>query len=115
MPGRRLLFALFVMLTAQAWLAEARAADAPAEYLVFGTVVWARAGDSSLALRGSSLLQHLRVRVTSYRMKQPSNLLDLRPGDAVTAVFSTKDGMLHRLRRVPISTRHRQGSMADTR
>jgi len=73
------------------------------EYLVVGTVVWAQAGSSSIAIRGSSLLGYLRVRVRVYRVKQPSSLPDLRPGDAVTAVFSRSDGMLHRLRRVRIS------------
>ena len=70
------------------------------EYLVVGTVVWAHAGSSSIAVRGSSLLGYMRLRVRAYRVKQPSALVDLRPGDAITAVFSKRDGMLHRVRRV---------------
>jgi hypothetical protein len=98
---------LLLALTAQVGIANALQTDSretePNEYLVAGTVVWAHAGASSIAIRGSSLLGHLRVRVRSYRVKQPSSLVDLRPGDAITAVFSRKDGMLHRLRRVRIS------------
>jgi hypothetical protein len=70
------------------------------EYLIAGTVVWIHAGSSSIAIRGSSLLGHLHIGVKSYRVKQPRALADLHPGDAITAVFSGKDGMLHRLRRV---------------
>ncbi len=107
MPGCRLPMVLLLALTAQVGIANALQTDSretePNEYLVAGTVVWAHAGASSIAIRGSSLLGHLRVRVRSYRVKQPSSLVDLRPGDAITAVFSRKDGMLHRLRRVRIS------------
>jgi hypothetical protein len=71
------------------------------EYLMVGTVVWVHAGtSSSIAIRGTGLLGHLRVAVRSYRVKQPSVLLNLQPGDAITAVFSRRDGMLHRLRPV---------------
>jgi len=107
MPGRRLPIALFLALTAIAWYPAASSLDAlqtdsretePNEYLVAGTVVWAHAGSSSIGIRGSSLLGYLRVRVKSYRVKQPSSLLGLRAGDTVTAVFSRRDGMLHRLR-----------------
>jgi hypothetical protein len=70
------------------------------EYLVFGTVLWVDTASSSITIRGSSLLAYLHIRVRSYRVKQPSALMDLRPGEAITAVFSTKDGMLHRLRHV---------------
>lgn len=87
---------------------------APSEYLVAGTVVWANAGSSSIAVRGSSLLGYLRVRVRSYRVKQPSALVDLRPGDTITAVFSKKDGMLHRVRRVRESAKNSHRSRTDT-
>jgi hypothetical protein len=105
MPRYRLAILLLLALTAltaqaQAWPAEAPRETAPSEYLVIGTVVWAHAGASSIAIRGSGLLGYLRIRVRSYQVKQPSSLLGLRPGDAVTAVFSRSDGMLHRLRRV---------------
>jgi hypothetical protein len=91
---------LVLALTAQAWQADAPRNSAPNEYLVVGTVVWAHAGASSIAIRGSGLLGYLRIRVRSYRVKQASSLVDLRPGDTITAVFSRRDGMLHRLRRV---------------
>jgi hypothetical protein len=84
---------------AQAWQTGAPRETAPNEYLVVGTVVWAHAAASSIAIRGSGLLGYLRIRVRSYRVKQPSSLLGLRPGDAITAVFSRRDGVLHRLRR----------------
>jgi hypothetical protein len=96
MPSYRLMIVLLLALSASADFQE----TAPAEYLVVGTVVWVHAGSSSIAIRGSGLLGHLRVSVKSYQVKQASALLNLRPGDAITAVFSRKDGMLHRLRRV---------------
>jgi hypothetical protein len=108
MSSRRLLMVLLLALTAQARHADALQTDsretAPTEYLVAGTVVWAHAGSSSIAIRGSSLLGHLRIRVKSYRVKQANALIGLRPGDTVTAVFSEKDGMLHRLRRARTSS-----------
>lgn len=100
MTGCRLPILLLLTLTAQAWQADAPRDAAPSEYLVVGTVVWAHAGASSIAIRGTGLLGYLRIRVRSYRVKQASSLLDLRPGDAITAVFSRRDGMLHRVRRV---------------
>jgi hypothetical protein len=109
MPRCRLPILLLLALTAQAqaWQADAPRETAPNEYLVVGTVVWAHAGASSIAIRGPGLLGYLRIRVRSYRVKQSSSLVDLRPGDAVTAVFSRRDGMLHRLRRV-------RGTAGDT-
>jgi hypothetical protein len=108
MPSRHLLMVLLLVLTAQARHAEALQIDsgetALPEYLVAGTVVWAHPGSSSIAIRGADLLGYLRIRVKSYRVKQANALLDLRPGDKITAVFSTRDGMLHRLRRVRTST-----------
>jgi hypothetical protein len=104
MPSRRFVMVLLLALTAQTRHANAQRIDpgeaAPIEYLVVGTVVWAHAGSSSIAIRGSGLLGYLRIRVKAYRVKQASALIDVRPGDAVTAVFSRRDGMLHRLRRV---------------
>jgi hypothetical protein len=100
MTSYQLPLMLLLALTAQAWQAEAPREASPNEYLVVGTVIWAHAGTSSIAIRGSGLLGYLRIRERSYRVKQPSSLLGLRPGDAITAVFSRRDGMLHRLRRV---------------
>jgi hypothetical protein len=101
MPAWRFVVVLLLALAVRALPADD---TAPREYLVVGTVVWAHAGTaSSIAIRGSGLLGYLRIRVTAYRVKQPSSLLDLRPGDVVTAVFSKRDGMLHRLRRVRTS------------
>jgi hypothetical protein len=109
MPRCRLPILLLLALTAltgqaQAWQADAPREASPNEYLVVGIVVWENAGASSIAIRGSGLLGRLRIRVTSYRVKQPNSLVGLRPGDAVTAVFSRRDGMLHRLRRVRSSS-----------
>jgi Cu/Ag efflux protein CusF len=111
MPGRRFLIVLLLALTANAPDAGAQQIDshesAPIEYLVAGTVVWADAGSSSVVIRGSDLLGHLRIRVRSYRVKQASALIDLRPGDKITAIFSRRDGMLHRLRGVGTSAGER--------
>jgi hypothetical protein len=101
--------ALFLALALPAWHAPAQQPEWN-EYLVVGTVVWAHAGASSIAVRGSSLLGYLRVEVRSYRVKQPSSLMDVRPGDTITAVFSKRDGMLHRLRRVRTSPKNSTGA-----
>lgn len=69
------------------------------DYLVVGTVVWAQPASSSIAIRGTSLIGRLHLQVKSYRVKQPGALVGLRPGDRITAEFSERDGMLHRLRR----------------
>jgi Cu/Ag efflux protein CusF len=107
MPDCRFLIVMLVALTANAPNAGAQQIDshesAPIEYLVAGTVVWADAGSSSVIIRGSDLLGHLRIRVRSYRVKQASALIDLRSGDKITAIFSRRDGMLHRLRGTRIS------------
>lgn len=104
MPNYRMMIVLLLALVATVPHAFALQIDsrdsAPIEYLVVGTVVWVHAGSSSIAIRGSGLLGHLRVSVKSYQVKQPVALLNLQPGDAITAVFSRKDGMLHRVRRV---------------
>lgn len=70
------------------------------EFLVVGTVVWTNPNSSSIAIRGTSLLGRLHLQVESYRVKQAGALAGLHPGDRITAEFSQKDGMLHRLRRV---------------
>jgi hypothetical protein len=70
------------------------------EYLVVGTVIWTHPASSSISIRGARLLEYLHMQVRSYRVKQPGALLDLQPGDKVMAVFSRKDGMLHRLKRI---------------
>ena len=95
----RLSAVLLVALTALPWPAHAAETELQ-EYLVMGTVVWVHPGSSAISLRGVSLLGHLRLQEKSYRVKQPSVLLDLHPGDKITAAFSRKDGMLHRLKRV---------------
>ena len=109
MPNCGLLVVLVSCLAAQAVQPGAKeitvAESAVREYLVLGTVIWAHPGSSSIAIRGTSLLGYLRVRERAYRVRQPSALLDLRPGDRVTAVFSKRDGMLHRLRRLQSATK----------
>jgi hypothetical protein len=105
MPSYRLMIVLLLAFTVQARPVVALQIDPRKttlnEYLIVGTVVWVHAGtSSSIGIRGSSLLGHLRVGVKSFQVKQPSALLNLQPGDAITAVFSRGDGMLHRLRRV---------------
>jgi hypothetical protein len=90
---------LLVGLAAIPWPAYAAESELQ-EYLVVGTVVWVHPASASISIRGASLLGHLRLEEKSYRVKQPSVLLDLHPGDKITAAFSRKDGMLHRLKRV---------------
>ena len=98
MPGCSLSIVLLLALTAQAGHAGTLPIDsretAVTEYLVAGTVVWVHAESSSIAIRGPNLLGYLRIRVKSYRVRQARTLIDLRPGDSITAVFSRKDGML---------------------
>ena len=95
----RLFAVLLVALSAVSWPAPAAETELQ-EYLVVGTVVWVHPGSSSISLRGASLLGRLRLEEKSYRVKQPSALLDLHPGDKIAAAFSRKDGMLHRLKRL---------------
>ena len=75
-------------------------ADGFREYLVLGTVVAVKPEVSRVTIRESDLLGHLRIRFKCYQVRQPFLLYGLRQGDKITAVFSTKDSMLHRLRRV---------------
>jgi hypothetical protein len=90
---------LLIALTTVIWPTHAAETELQ-EYLVIGTVVWVHPGSSSISIRGASLLGRLRLEEKAYRVKQPSALLDLHPGDRITAAFSRKDGMLHRLKRV---------------
>jgi Cu/Ag efflux protein CusF len=94
------LSAVLLVAFAAATLSTRAAETELQEYLVIGTVVWVHPASSSIAIRGASLLGHLRIQERAYRVKQPSALLDLHPGDKITAAFSRKDGMLHRLKRV---------------
>jgi hypothetical protein len=93
MSGYRVLALLLVAFTAQAQHGNQ-------EFLVVGTVVWTNPASSSIAIRGTSLLGRLHLQVQSYRVKQPGTLAGLHPGDRITAEFSPRDGMLHRVRRV---------------
>jgi hypothetical protein len=70
------------------------------ERLVLGTVVTVKAERSLITIRESDLLGHLRIRFKCYQVKHPFLLYGLRRGDKISAVFSAKDSMLHRLRRV---------------
>jgi hypothetical protein len=95
----RLSAVLPIALTAELWPAHAAETELQ-EYLVIGTVVWVHPGSSSISIRGASLPGRLRLQERAYQVKQPSALLDLHPGDKITAAFSRKDGMLHRLKRL---------------
>ena len=104
MSGCRLLLIVLLSLTARVQQYGAggveSAGKAIQEYLIVGTVVWANAASASITIRGTSLIGRLHLEVKSYHVKQPGALAELHPGDRVTAVFSEKDGMLHRLRRI---------------
>ena len=102
LSGRALLM-LFASFAAQAQPAHAGidgSGTVIREYLVLGTVVWANAESATITIRGTTLIGRLLLHVRSYRVKQPGALVGLRPGDRITATFSAKDGMLHRLRRI---------------
>jgi hypothetical protein len=104
MSGCRLLLIFLASLTGLVQQSSAAGAESAGktvqEYLIVGTVVWANAASASIAIRGTSLIGRLHIDVKSYHVKQPSALTDLHPGDRITAVFSEKDRMLHRLRRI---------------
>jgi hypothetical protein len=70
------------------------------ERLVVGTVIAVKADVSLITIREHDLWGHLRIRFKCYQVKQPFLLNGLHAGDKITAVFSSKDSMLHRLRRV---------------
>jgi hypothetical protein len=70
------------------------------ERLVLGTVVAVQPDRSLLTIRESDLLGHLQIRFKCYQVKQPFLLYGLRQGGKISAVFSTRDSMLHRVRRV---------------
>jgi len=69
------------------------------EHRVRGTVVRVRPHSDVVKIRQDNLLGRLRVQVKSYRVREPGAMVGLRPGDRITAVFSTRDDMLHRVRR----------------
>ena len=74
--------------------------DGFTERLVLGTVVAVQPERSLITIRESDLLGRLRIRFKCYQVKQSFLLYGLRQGDKISAVFSTNDGMLHRVRRV---------------
>jgi len=74
--------------------------NAGAERTIFGTVVAVNTERSLISLRPTNLFGFLRINLTTYRVKQPVLLNGLHSGDRVAGVFSSYDGMLHRLRRL---------------
>lgn len=96
-----LLPVLFLSATLQAASAtHEETADGFGERLVLGTVVAVQPDRSLLTIRESDLWGHLRIRFKCYQVKQSFVLYGLRQGDKISAVFSSKDSMLHRVRRV---------------
>ncbi len=97
---RRLWLAVLVIgVSIELWPAHAAGIESP-EYLVVGTVVWTNPGTSAISIRGTGLIGPLRLKVKSFRVKERGALIQLHPGDRITAVYSESDGMLHRLRRI---------------
>ncbi len=90
--GVTLLLALFCI--------PAKGADGPrpSQHTVAGTVVRVEPQDSTLVIRETGFLGRFRIQVKSYRVKKPSQLAHLSPGDKVSGVYFTKDGLLHGLR-----------------
>jgi hypothetical protein len=96
-----LLTVLVLSVTLQAAPARHQeSADGFVERLVLGTVVAVRPDRSLLTIRESDLCGHLRIRFKCYQVKQTFMLYGLCQGDKISGVFSTKDNMLHRVRRV---------------
>jgi hypothetical protein len=103
MQGCRILLILFVSLAVQAQPAGTGidgGGKVIEEYLVLGTVLWTNVATATIAIRGTTLIGRLHLRVKSYRVRQAGALIGLRPGDRITATFSEKDRMLHHLRRI---------------
>jgi membrane-associated protease RseP (regulator of RpoE activity) len=94
------LHALLAICIFPAFCAEAFSASAgpSLESLVIGTVVSVNPASAAIVIREANPFGHLRFQVKSYKVKQPSALVGLRAGDRIMAVYSKKDGMLHRLK-----------------
>jgi hypothetical protein len=90
---RAALIAIFIAASA-----GAIPADAIAGRVVTGTVVSIRS--PSVTVRLPNMLGYLRVRIRTYKVRQPASLVGLRPGDRISGVLSRSDGMLHRVRRI---------------
>ncbi len=75
-------------------------ADGYRENLIVGTVVAVKPELALITIRESDLLGHLRIRFKCYQVRQPFLLNGLHVGDKVSAVLSSRDNMLHRVRRV---------------
>ena len=95
---------LAVLLVSMQLLAADSGKSDGGDYLVLGIVIWAHPQSAEVAIRAASLFGRLHVEEREYRVKQPGSFLGLKKGDRVTAIFSEKDGMLHRLRPVTPST-----------
>ena len=67
-------------------------------HVVIGTIVSIQS--PSVTIRLPNMLGHLRMRVRTYKLRQPASLVGLQPGDRISGVLSTSDGMLHRVRRI---------------
>jgi hypothetical protein len=74
--------------------------DGYRERFVSGTVVAVKPELSLITIREPDLLGHLRLRFKSYHVRQSSVLDHLQAGDKIRGVFSSRDSMLHRVRRV---------------
>jgi Cu/Ag efflux protein CusF len=82
-------------------IADMRSASVPeTEFPVSGLVVSVDTAASKVIIRPATLLGTMRIETITYRVRQAISLNGIRPGDRVSAVFSTRDGMLHRVRRV---------------
>jgi hypothetical protein len=92
------LFAIVTLHASGARVPES--ADGYQERFVVGTVIGVNPELALVTIRGPDLLGRLRIRFKSYKVKQPFVLYGLEPGDRITAVFSSRDNMLHRLRRI---------------
>jgi hypothetical protein len=66
--------------------------------VIVGTVVEVQ--PPRVTVRLPNLLGYLRVRVRTYKVRQPAALNGLKPGDRITGVLSDRDGLLHRVRRI---------------
>jgi len=66
--------------------------------VIVGTVVAVQ--PPRVTVRLPNLLGYMRVRVRTYKVRQPALLNGLKPGDRIRGVVSDSDGLLRHVRRI---------------
>jgi hypothetical protein len=78
--------------------AETAAGSTGRGRVIVGTVVAVQ--PPRVTVRLPNLLGYMRVRVRTYKVRQPALLNGLKPGDRIRGVLLESDGLLHHVRRV---------------